>query len=70
MKKIISILSLSIVAVVALPSCQKCTTCTYTPADNGVVVSGDTASTVEVCESGRIYDNAITRYQDSGWECE
>ena len=70
MKKTILILNVGLMAALTLPSCEKCTTCTYTPADNGVIVSGDTASTVEVCESGRIYDNAITRYQDSGWECE
>jgi len=65
MKKVYT-LALAAFFGIAFTSCEKCSSCTTIsedPATFGDEIQND------VCASGRDYDDAITIYTRSGWEC-
>ncbi len=67
MKKLL-VFSTTIFSLLVFSSCQKCKTCTYTAQDP--TNPSDSSRVVEVCEKGRLFDNAIERYETNNWVCE
>lgn len=45
-------------------SCKKCATCTYTDS----VTKKETVH--EICDSGHVFENEKTTYENTGWICE
>lgn len=65
MKKAAYIILFTLVTF-AFSSCKQCATCTSEVTD---ILSTDTIETVEFCEKGHVYDNQLSVYQRSGWDC-
>ena len=48
--------------IITFGSCQKCSTCTFSDESGEKLTS-------EVCNSGKVYKDAIKEHEDNGWVC-